>query len=137
MRRAALGVIGLLMFGAVPGAQAQKATEKDLVGLWAGRYDGAGGGGTFEMTVTKDAQGKLGGNVTPKADSGEQYTVPLTSVQFADGKATIKCPESSGEAEVTVEVTIEGTAMKGTFIVRAKADGTEVDRGTVTASKKK
>ena len=60
MRRAALGVIGLLMFGAVLGAQAQKATEKDLVGVWAGRYDGGGGGGTFEMTVTKDAQGKLG-----------------------------------------------------------------------------
>jgi hypothetical protein len=137
MRRAASGMIGLLVFCAALGAQAPKATEKDLIGLWAGRYDGGSGGGTFEMTIARDAQGKLGGNVSPKSDSGESYTVPLTTVQFADGKATLKCPDSSGEAEVTVDVTIEGTGMKGTFIVRARSDGSELDRGTVTASKKK
>lgn len=137
MRRAALGVIGLLMVGVVLGAQAPKATEKDLLGVWAGRFEGGGSAGSFDMTITKDAQGKLGGSVTPKLDAGEQYTVPLTSVQFTDGKATITCPDGSGNAEVTVEVTIEGTGMKGTFVVRAKADGNEMDRGTITAAKKK
>ncbi len=137
MRRAALGVIGLLVFGVVLGAQAPKATEQDLIGVWTGRFEGGGSVGSFDMTIAKDAQGKLGGTVTPKFDGGEQYTVPLTSVQFADGKATVKCPDQSGDAEITVEMTIEGSGMKGTFVVRAKADGSEMDRGTLTASKKK
>jgi hypothetical protein len=135
MRKTLLAIFALACMCATVAAQAQKATEKDLIGTWAGKWTG-GSSGAFEMTVTRDADGKLGGSVSPKPDDGEGYTTPLTSVQFADGKATMKCNDPSGDVEFTIEATPEGSTIKGTYIVRARADGSEVERGTFTGSKK-
>jgi hypothetical protein len=136
MGKAAVVVIGLILLSAAAAAQApQKATEKDLIGTWSGKY-GGGTTGSYEMTITKAADGKLGGSVSPKPDVGEPYTTPFNSVVFAEGKATLKCFDPPGEVEITLEATVEGTALKGTYVVRARADGTEVDRGTFTGTKK-
>ena len=135
MRKTVLVLVGLICVSAAAAAQAPKATEKDLIGTWSGKWTG-GSNGAFELTVTKDDTGKLGGSVSPKPDDGEGYTSPLTSVQFADGKATIKCNDPSGDVEITMEATIEGSAIKGGYIVRARADGSEVERGTFTGNKK-
>jgi hypothetical protein len=113
----------------------QKATEKDLMGTWTGKYAG-GTTGAFELTITKGTDGKLAGSVSPKPDAGDPYTTPFTSVQFADGKATMKCFDPPGEVEITLEATIEASKMKGEYVVRARADGSEVDRGTFEGAKK-
>jgi hypothetical protein len=111
------------------------ADEKNLVGAWAGSWTG-GSNGTFELTVTKDASGKLGGNITPKPEGGDSYTSTFKSVVVADNKVTMKLADPNEEAEITLEATLDGTTLKGTYVVRIKADGNEVDRGTITANKK-
>ena len=136
MRKTALTILGLIVFYAAAAGQApQKATEKDLIGTWTGKYSGSSTG-AFEMTITKNAEGKLAGSVSPKPDAGEPYTMSFNSIQFADGKATMKCFDPPGEAEITLEATIEASTMKGEFVVRARADGSEADRGTFTGTKK-
>jgi hypothetical protein len=136
MRKTLFVLLGLAGMCAVAAAQApQKATEKDLIGTWAGRYSGASTG-AFEMTITRDAEGRLGGTVSPKADDGEAYTAPFTSVKFADGKATMTFTDPAGNVDITIEATPEGSSIKGTYVVHARADGSEAERGTFTATKK-
>lgn len=136
MRKSLFVVLSLLCFCLAVLAQAQQtAGEKNLVGVWAGSWSG-GSSGSFEMTITKDADGKLGGSITPKPEGGESYTASFKSVALAEGKVTMKMADPSDEVEITLEATLDGSALKGTYLVRVKADGNEVDRGTITASKK-
>jgi hypothetical protein len=137
MRKSLFVVLSLLCFCLAVLAQNEKAaSEKNLVGTWSGAWTG-GSNGSFEMTVTKDADGKLGGSITPKPEGGESYTVSFKSVALAEGKVTMKLSDPNDEADITLEATLDGSDLKGTYLVRIKADGNEVDRGTVTASKKK
>jgi hypothetical protein len=136
MRKTLFVLLGLAGICAAAAAQApQKATEKDLIGTWSGRYTGASSG-AYELTINRDAEGKLSGSVSPKPDDGDTYTTPLNTIKFADGKATMTCFDSGGNAEITVEVTLEGSSLKGTYVVRARADGSEVERGTLTGTRK-
>src|SRR5262245_59646325 len=135
MRKSLFVILSLLCFCLAGLAQEQTAGEKNLVGAWAGSWDG-GSSGTFEMTITKDADGKLGGRITPKPEGGESYTASFKSVALADGKVILKVAIPGDEAEVTVEATLDGSVLKGTYSVRSKEDGREVDVGTITASKK-
>jgi hypothetical protein len=136
MYKSLIVMLSLLCFCLVGLALAPKdADEKSWVGAWAGTWTG-GSSGSFEMTISKGADGKLGGSITPKPEGGESYTASFKSVALADGKVTMKLANPSDEVEITLEATIDGSALKGTYSVRAKADGNEVDRGTITASKK-
>lgn len=136
MRKSLFVMSSLLCFCLAALAQTQQAAgEKDLMGAWTGSWSG-GSNGSFEMTITKDANGKLGGSITPKPEGGESYTASFKSVALADGKVTMKLADPSDEVEITLEATLDGSALKGTYLVRVKADGNEVDRGTITASKK-
>jgi hypothetical protein len=135
MRKSLFVILSLLCFGLAGLAQEQTAGEKKLVGAWAGSWDG-GSRGTFEMTITKDADGKLGGSITPRPEGGDSYTTSFKSVEMADGKVKLKVAIPGDEAGVTVEATLDGPVLKGTYSVRAKEDGREVDSGTITASKK-
>jgi hypothetical protein len=136
MRKTLFVLLGLAGMYAAAAAQAPaKVTEKDLIGTWAGKYVGASSG-AYELTINRDAEGRLTGSVSPKPDNGEAYTTPLNSITFADGKVTITCFDSSGQSEITVEATVEGSSLKGTYVVRARADGSEAERGTHTATKK-
>lgn len=126
----------LLCFCLMGLAQAQQAaSETDLVGTWAGSWSGDSNG-TFELTITKGADGKLGGTLTPKPEGEEAHTNTLSSVTLADGKVTIKISSPTDEVEITLEATFDSSALKGTYSVRSKADKTEVDHGTIKASKK-
>ena len=113
----------------------QAANEKNLLGTWAGTWSG-GSNGSFEMTITKTADGKLGGSITPKPEGGESYTVQFSSAVSADGKATLKLQDPGGEAEITLVVAADSSSLTGTYSVRVKADGNELEQGTVKATKK-
>lgn len=136
MRKSFFVMSSLFCFCLMGLAQAQQtASEKNLIGSWSGSWSGESNG-TFEMTITKNADGKLGGSVTPKPEGGESYTSQITSIALADGKATIKLADPAGEVEVTLVATFDGSALNGTYSVRQKADGNEVDKGSIKATKK-
>lgn len=126
----------LLVCGLVMGMSAQaRDNAKDFVGTWTGTWTG-GSSGAVEIKLSLDASGKLTGEITPKPDGGDSYTVPLQIIGLTENKLTMKLTDPSGEAEITLGVTVEGSTLKGSYAVKVKADGGEVDRGTLTTTKK-
>jgi hypothetical protein len=118
-------------------AQAQlNESEKKLVGDWAGSWSG-GGSGSFVMTITKDATGKLSGNITPKSENGDSWTAPFESVTLADGKVILKVPDPGGEVDIIIEATVDESILRGEYSLRTKVDGSQRERGTIKANKKR
>ena len=111
------------------------ADEENLIGTWAGRYSGVSSG-AFEITISRDHEGKLGGSSWSKADDGEASTWIVTTIELADGTVTIRSSDLSGDVELTTESTLEGSSIKGTYVARALADGSEIEGGTFTGTKK-
>jgi hypothetical protein len=109
--------------------------EKDLVGTWGGTWNG-GSKGTFELTITKDSSGKLGGTLTSKPEGVEGYTASLNSVALADDKVTIKISGPNNDVDITLEISIAGSTFNGKYTIHTKAENYEVEQGTLTASKK-
>ena len=116
MRKSLFLTLSLLCFCIAGLAQAQQtASEKNLVGAWTGSWSG-GSTGSFEMTIKKEADGKLGGSITPKPEGGESYTVSFKSVALAEGKVTLKLADPNDEAEITLEATLDGSGLKGNVL---------------------
>ena len=111
------------------------AGDGSVAGTWSGSWQGANTG-TFEMTITKGADGKLGGSLTAKPADGDGYTTKFKSVDVTGGKLTVKVEDPDGEVEITIEGMLDPTAMKGSFSVRSKAQGEQVDGGTWQAKRK-
>jgi hypothetical protein len=133
MRRTIFVSLIVLIFGCF--AYAQSKSENDPVGTWSGTWSG-GSTGKFEMTITKDANGKLSATLTAKPDEGDGFTGPFKSVEANGPKLTMKFEAPDGESEATLQAVIEGSTLKGDYSIRAKANGEEVDKGTFTASRK-
>ena len=125
----------ILIFGASIVAYAQSRSGADATGTWSGSWTG-GSNGKFEMTIKKDADGKLSATLSGTPDQGESYTIHSTSIEFNGSKMTMKFEGPDGEAEAKVQAVIEGASMKGDYSIRAKASGEEVEKGTFTASRK-
>lgn len=106
-----------------------------FVGTWEGTWTG-GSAGKFALTISKGTGGKLSGSISPKPDEGDGYTVPLKSVEVISGKLTAKCEDPNGEVEITLTGSAEGKSAKGTYSVRQKGDGSEVEAGSWTATRK-
>jgi len=109
--------------------------DNSVVGTWIGSWEG-GNTGKFEMTIAKGPDGKLSGSLTASPTDGDGYTVKLKSVDVSGGKLTVKVEDTEGEVEITIEGVPDATAMKGSFSVRSKAQGEQVDAGTWQAKKK-
>lgn len=118
-----------------PGAAASPDDSDVLVGAWQGTWTG-GSTGKVEMTFAKGADGKLTGSISPKPDQGDGYTVQFKSVEVTSGKLSAKFEDPNGEVEITLTGSAEGKTVKGTYSVKQKADGTEVETGSWTATKK-
>lgn len=105
------------------------------VGTWEGTWTG-GSSGKVGMTIAKGTGGKLSGSITPTPDQGDGYTVSFKSVEVVSGKLTLKFEDPNGENEITLIGSADGKSAKGTYSVRQKGDGSEVDTGTWTVTKK-
>ena len=116
-------------------AYAQPKSGANAAGTWTGTWTG-GSAGKFEMTIKKDAKGKLSASLTTTPDRGGGYTVEVKSVEALGSKLTCKFEDPPGEVEVTLQAVIQGSSLKGDYSVRAKASGEEVEKGVVTASRK-
>jgi hypothetical protein len=124
----------LLSVGALVLAGQNSAGSK-LAGGWAGTWSG-GSAGKFEMTITSAADGKLSATLIATPETGDGSTFQSKSVDTVDNKVKIKLEDSEGNAEVLLEGTLEGSSLKGTYSVRDKAQGAEVETGNWTATKK-
>jgi hypothetical protein len=122
--------------GAADEKKDAKPAAKDdgaFVGSWTGSWSGSTSG-QFEMMVSKDSTGKLGGSITPHGEQGT-YTSSFQSLVVEGGKMVAKFDTPDGQLDVVMTATLEGAESKGTYSVHEKAQGSEVDSGSWTAKK--
>ena len=115
-----------------------KKTSSDgaaAVGTWNGTWQG-GSSGKFEMTITRGPDGKLTGSLSAHPSEGDGYTTSFKSVDVTGGKLTLKLGDPQDEVEITIQGALDPAAMKGSYSVRSKGQGEEVDGGTWEAKKK-
>ncbi|MGH9835716.1 MAG: hypothetical protein ACRD9Y_22075 [Blastocatellia bacterium] len=132
MRKTIFVSLIVLVFGCFVYAQSK---SDGAAGTWSGTWTG-GSTGKFEMTIKKEAGGKLSASLTATPDQGDGYTVNFKFVEPNGNKLTMKFDDPSGEVEGTLQAVVEGSSIKGDYSIRAKANGEEVDKGTFTASRK-
>lgn len=139
--RKALSIVLLVAVAAfVPLAHANQkeakgADDSAFLGTWSGTWTG-GSAGTFEMTVSRDASGKLSGSITPSPETGTPYTASFRSAVVEKGTLTATFDPPNGEVRVTLIATVEGAASKGTYEVYDKNQGSGVESGSWTAKRK-
>lgn len=136
-RNALFVALGLASLCTTVAAQTlQQVTEKDLVGTWVGRYV-SDDTGPFEMTLALNAEGKLGGSGWAKGDEAvEPATWIVESVEITADKIKITSSDPSGDVEFATEATLEGSSIKGTYVVWSRVDGSKFGGGTFTGTKK-
>src|SRR5262245_24878478 len=135
MRKKMFAWLIMLIFGVVYVAYAQSRSGANAAGTWSGTWTGKSKG-KFEMTIKRDAAGKLSGTLTASPDQGQGYTTQFKSIQARASKLTLKFEDPGGEAEATLQAVIAGSAIKGDYSIRSKASGEEVEKGTFTAGRK-
>ena len=122
--------------GSVGLAQGKKpAGENAAVGTWTGNWTG-GSSGALEIVISKGSDGKLTGSITASPSGGDPYTSKFKSFSVTGNKMMAKLEDPEGEVEISIEATIESSAMKGTYSVRSKEQGQDIESGTWAANKK-
>ena len=138
MRKRLMVSLFVLIFGigfTAFAAQNENKSGGKFEGVWAGSWTG-GSSGKFELTIIRDADGKLSATVVTTPEGGDGGTLKSNTFETADNKAKIKFADPEGNVEVSLEGALDGAAFKGTYSVRDKAQGTEVETGTWTAAMK-
>lgn len=130
-----LMIIPLFAFWILAAAEKQDTSDNKLVGKWEGTWTG-GSTGKFVMTFSKNADGKLSATLIATPDQGEPNTMETKSVEQTAEKLKIKFEGEGAEIQVFLEATFEGHTLKGSYSVRNKAQGDEVESGTWSAAKK-
>jgi hypothetical protein len=128
---AGLGQVALANQEETPSAKDDSA----YLGTWSGTWTG-GSAGRFEMTISRDASGKLSGSITPSPENGAPYTASFQSLVVENGKLTAAFQPPDGEVRVTMAGTLEGVGCKGTYDVLDRSQGSVVESGSWTAKKK-
>jgi hypothetical protein len=137
VRRGCCTWIFVLILGVLASAHQQKEGSPPtgrFQGTWTVTEGGSGKGG-FEITITKDKDGALGGSVSIKGEPA--YTANLKSIAFDGAKMTAMYDfPLDARLEVLLDATFEGTTATGTWLVREKESTNEVGRGTWTVRKR-
>jgi hypothetical protein len=131
----ALLMVILVVCAAAQSVSDAKSSGEQYVGTWSGRWEGSGSGGGFELTIEKGQDNALGGRVSVTGEP--TYKATFRKLSFDGNTMTAAydfTPDEQGEVIVTA--TFEGSTAKGTWSLRAKADGTEVATGTLNVTKK-
>jgi hypothetical protein len=128
-------IIQLFAFWMLPAAGQKDPSDNKLVGKWVGTWTGDSTG-KFEMTFSKNADGTLSASLLATPDQGEPNTMESKLVEPTAEKIKLKFEGADKEIEVLLEGTFEGQSLKGSYSVRNKAQGDEVESGTWSAAKK-
>lgn len=117
----------------VPMAAAQ-SKGSPFAGTWSGRWEASGSGGGFELTI-ESKENVLSGRVSVTGEP--TYKATLKKLSFEGNTMAAAYDFTPDEqAEVILSATFDGDTAKGTWSLRAKADGTEVASGTWTVARK-
>jgi hypothetical protein len=129
-------LVALAIVPAATGETGQAPAADQLVGMWAGTYDGAATG-TMEVILDKAKDGALTGKVNVVTDGGN-YSADFKSIVFEGSKvtATYDFPLDPS-AEVVMTATFETAAAKGTWSLRPKGQTDEIAGGGIAISKKR
>lgn len=136
-QRISIPVVAIVLAIASVAVHATSGTQSNgsqFAGTWSGRWDGDGSGGGFELTI-ESKDNTLSGAVSVTGEP--TYKATLKKLSF-DGNKMIAAYDFTpdDQAEVVLAATFEGDTAKGTWSLRAKADGAEVARGTWNVTKK-
>jgi hypothetical protein len=137
MYKKLLGLMIILFFTfCLLAAAGQKdASDNKLIGKWVGTWSG-GSSGKFEMTVSKNSDGKLAATLIATPDQGEPNTMVAKSVDQTAENLKIIFEGGAGEVDVLMEGGWDGQDLKGSYSVRNKPQGEEVESGIWSAAKK-
>jgi hypothetical protein len=126
----------LLALGAIgSGAQEGGAdVPKDLLGTWSGSWEGAGGAGGFELTLEK-GKDRTAGRVSVTGEPTYSATIKTLSFEGNKMSAVYDFPPDE-QLEVVLAASFDAGAATGTWIARAKKDGSEIASGTWKVKKK-
>ena len=134
-RRRFVALVGAVSFGALL-AVAHAADNSQYAGTYSGTWEGAGGAGKFEMTLTVGTDGQLAGGVSVGSDQGD-YTAKFTSLTLADGKLKAKydyTPDT--QAEIALSASVSGGVVSGEWLMLPKGQEQALANGTWKVSKK-
>ncbi len=138
MRNVFILCVLTLMFSTVGyGQPDSKRAGDSYLGNWTGTWTSSeGGSGELEVSIEKTKDGVAGGKLT--ASGGESaHSAVFKSVTFDGTKMQAKYDYPLGEGgEVTLDATLDGPAVNGTWMLRPPGGTTDVARGTWTATKK-
>jgi hypothetical protein len=130
-----LMIIPFFTFCLLAAAGQKDASDNKLIGKWAGIW-GGGSSGKFEMTVSKNSEGKLAATLIATPDQGQPNTMVAKSVEQTAENIKIIFEGGGGEVDVLLVGTLDGQDLKGSYSVRNKPQGEEVESGTWSAAKK-
>jgi len=137
-QRIGVCIVAIVLAVVSAAAQAPRETQSNgsqFVGTWSGRWDGGGASGGFELTI-ESKENTLGGGVSVTGEP--TYKATLKKLAFDGNKMNAAYDFTPDEqAEVVLAATFDGDTAKGTWSLRAKADGTEVASGTWNVTKSK
>ena len=125
--------VALLSTVALPSAQGTAAANDPIVGNWAGTYDGDGTG-KFTMSISRDAAKQLGGTLQAMPDEGGGFTVTFKSIVVDGSKVTMAYDSPGDGGVVTLDATLDGTTLKGTW-KSVDSSGNVVATGGFTSAK--
>jgi hypothetical protein len=135
MRHARIAVAAIALLASLwIGIQLHAADAVDgqeYVGSWRGSWEGGGGSGRFDLTLTLGTDGKLGGAVAVGTDQGD-YTAKFSKLSFDGNKmtGTYDYPLDA-QGEISITASFDAKSATGTWALGAKgqpgqslADGT-------------
>jgi len=137
-RRLAFLILPLLSIVVCAAAQREGGpppADDKYLGLWSGSWEGGGGSGGFDLTLERDKDKNLIGNVSVTGEP--TYKATLASVAFDGAKMTARYDfPPDPQAEVAVAATFEGNGATGTWSLREKGTGNEVANGSWKVTRK-
>ena len=123
------------ILGAVPAAAYQAAAEDARAGTWIGTWQADASNGGFELTLEKGKEGPLTGRVSVTGEPTYKATLKTLTIEGDKLAASYDFPLADG-VEVRLAGTFDGTACKGTWVVRETANATTAAQGTWSVTKK-
>ena len=114
------------------GSEGSSSTGEEFVGVWSGKWEGAGASGGFELTLEKIKDG-VAGKVSVTGEPTYQAAFKKLSFDGKKMSAAYDFPPNE-EGEVVLAVTFDGKKASGSWTLRAKAGG-DFASGTVDVTR--
>jgi len=140
LRASRIGVPAAILAVLLPVIPARADNPRVLIGTWAGKATGPGGGpptGEIVITFSRGKEGKLEGTIAVRAPGGSEYTGQMEKITLVERTLTALAVFKLGETPIEVHITgpLKDSAIQGTFTASSK--GQELGEGTFSITKKK